>query len=265
MKKVLSLVLILFYAGFIGAVGMNNEVNGPVKKMTIFISVGDGTDGGLTYGNKQVGPMAKIVCWYDSIGRLLDEANYHGEDVTGYVRQYLMNNVYMEYEYNNQGIVKGSFARGQLDSLGNTISTKRYRDRELISADSTVYDKQGHKVKYYDTPYKSDTLVIKNTYEYDSLGRLSKYYDYSKGEISISREVVYYPNGSYTERTTDRNGKVWEKIYIADKKGNIVKIEEPNRSAQYSKFDRYGNWLILRGVTHKVAKTTTERIIEYYE
>lgn len=266
MKKVILLSIILLYTGFIFAVGMNNEVNGPVKKMTIYIRVGDGDmGGGIMYGNEQVGAMAKIVYWYDSIGRLVDEANYHGDDVRGYVRQYLLNNVYMEYEYNNQGIVKGSFARGQLDSLGNTIFTKRYRDRKQITADSTVYNEQGLKIKYFQSPYKSDSLELRYTYEYDSLGRLSKYYDYSKGEINISYEMIYYPNGSYTERATDKEGKTWNVKYTADKNGNIIKMESTNMSAQYSKFDKYGNWLILKGVTHKVAKTTTERVIEYYE
>ena len=241
----------------------SEELKGPVKKVTSILSL-DNTSYSLYYG-EQSGGTGKKISWYDSRGQLIEEADYIGDNLqNGYVRQYTINNVYMEYEYDKNGIIKGAFAQVQSDSLGHQLFSRRYKEGKLIYADSTVYDTLGRMIEYYETPYKKglEFLVLKSTYEYDSIGRLAKVKNIRD---SNNYTIEYFPNGNYTEHHINKYGKQWDREYIVNDKGQVKKINEPNMHVRYIKFDKYGNWLRMQSTAYHTATVTTERTIEYYE
>lgn len=284
MKRIL---LLLFFPGLLvnnifAVHDMGGEnVNGPVKKLTE-----------QHFKNNNNTVSGESILWYDEKGRVTEEVWRFGGLVNGIVSQYLLNNVRMDYSYDNDGLVKGSFSRNQLDSMGNCISSQRYREGKIFSADSTVYNERGQKIEYYEYPDKADTLVLKNKYEYDSLGRLIKEYRYryiSSEEYSeLSREfninpedfresvetIEYFPNGNYTKHffsiDIHLNKKKDETKYIVNKKGLVTKIINHIGQTQFSyqNFDKYGNWLKKTETTtgYPINSTKTiERVIEYYE
>ena len=284
MKRIL---LLLFFPGLLvnnifAVHDMGGEnVNGPVKQLTE-----------QHFKNNNNTVSGESILWYDEKGRVTEEVWRFGVLVNGIVSQYLLNNVRMDYSYDNDGLVKGSFSRNQLDSMGNSISSQKYREGEIFSADSTVYNERGQKIEYYEYPDKADTLVLKNKYEYDSLGRLIKEYRYryiSPEEYSeLSREfninpedfresvetIEYFPNGNYTKHffsiDIHLNKKKDETKYIVNKKGLVTKIINHIGQTQFSyqNFDKYGNWLKKTETTtgYPINSTKTiERVIEYYE
>ena len=135
MKRIL---LLLFFSGLL----VNNifavhdmageNVNGPVKQLTE-----------QHFKNNNNTVSGESILWYDEKGRVTEEVWRFGGLVNGIVSQYLLNNVRMDYSYDNDGLVKGSFSRNQLDSMGNCISSQRYREGKIFSADSTVYNERG--------------------------------------------------------------------------------------------------------------------------
>ena len=281
---------ILFFVLFTGVMANNiyavldmsgENVNGPVKQLTE-----------KYFKNNSSTCSGESILWYDEKGRVTEEVWRFGGLVNGIVSQYLLNNVRMDYFYDNDGLVKGSFRRNQLDSMGNCISSQTYREGKIFSADSTVYNERGQKIEYYEYPDKADTLVLQNKYEYDSLGRLIKEYRYryiSPEEYSeLSREfninpedfresvetIEYFPNGNYTKHffsiDIHLNKKKDETKYIVNKKGLVTKIINHIGQTQfiYQNFDKYGNWLKKTKTTtgYPINSTETiERVIEYYE
>lgn len=276
---------ILFFVLFTGVMANNiyavldmsgENVNGPIKQLTE-----------KYFKNNSSTCSGDVILWFDEKGRMTEEVWHFGALADGYVSQYLLNDVRMDYFYDNGGLVKGSFKRNQLDSIGNCISSQRYREGKIVSADSTVYNERGQKIEYYKYPDKADTLVLQNKYEYDSLGRLVKEYtypyitpeEYKENNIPEDfRESVvtieYFPNGNYTKHSfsidINRKKKKVETKYIVNKKGLVIKIisQLGQTQSSYQNFDKYGNWLkkteTLTG--YPVESTnTTERIIEYYE
>ncbi|MBQ4507530.1 MAG: hypothetical protein II970_01350 [Paludibacteraceae bacterium] len=267
MKRVLLLLTIPFLlVSRMYPTDENSRILGPVKIITETLHI-DNNNVSLHYG-EQPGGQAKIISWYDSIGRLAERANYINEVlVDGYVRQYTINNVCMEYNYDKTGLIKGSFTQIQMDSVGNHIFSRNYKDGKLFHADSTAYNAQGLKSADYETLFKADTLVLSYTYEYDSLGRVSKVTDMRSLHYYT---IEYYPNSNYTEHHFDKNGKKWDCKYIVNNKGQVINKQDPNLRVQYSNFDKYGNWLKMKGSTNTQSPlgwitTITERTIEYYE
>lgn len=267
MKKIIALIIVVFAPHVFAEDSMSFEtVKGPVKQVTVTIGM-ENNNASLFYGDQPGGCM-KIISWYDSIGRLTEQANYIGNQLQdGFVRQYTINNVYMEYNYDTQGLIKGSFAQVQLDSTGLLISTKRYKDGKLICADSAIYDTQGNKIAFYETPFKKDTLALRYTYEYDSIGRLYKESDCQDG---IYYTIEYLSNGNYIEHHVNKDGTTWEWKHMVDKNGILVKSESHNMRLRYSKFDKYGNWLQLKSSTNTHSPigwvtSNIERIIDYYK
>lgn len=266
--KRLFLVVLAVHAVHVSAQDypMINSFKGPVKQATITMQRDNG-DANLYYGGTS-GARSKTVCWYDSIGRLLEEANYMDDEVQrGYVCQYTINNVYMQYNYDANGVIQGSFARFQLDSLGNLLESKRYEDGKFLCGDSTVYDADGRKIEFYETHIKSKKLMLRYIYVYDSIGRLCKVSDLFHGTGHVYT-IEYFPNGSYTQHHIDNKGKKWDIKFILDKKGQLTRMESSNMSCRYSHFDKYGNWLQLISTNNTPVgqfTTITERVIEYYE
>lgn len=283
MKRILFFVLLTgFMANDIYAVlDMRGEnANGPIKQLTE-----------RYFKNNSSTCSGDMILWFDEKGRKTEEVWHFGSLADGFVSQYLLNNVRMDYFYDNGCLVKGSFRRNQLDSMGNCISSQTYREGKMVSADSTVYNERGQKIEYYKYPDKADTLVLQNKYEYDSLGRLVKEYiypyitpeeykEYKEHNINPEdfRESVviteYFPNGNYTKYSfsidINLKKKKVETKYIVNKKGLVTKIIGPigQTHISYQNFDKYGNWLkkteTLTGYPIESTKIT-ERIIEYYE
>lgn len=240
------------------------SLKGPVKKVTETFYLESNTHS-LYYG-QQPGGKATQICWYDSEGRLTEKANYiNGNIEDGYVRQYTINNVCMEYNYDAKGLIKGTFAYMQLDSDGHKLSTRRYKNGHVIAADSTVYDAEGHQIKCYESLFGNDSLILRYTYKYDSIGRISRYYETWAGTEKVC-VYEYFPNGSYTEHVADNKGKKWDRKYTLDNKGQQIKYEDKTVRIRYSNFDKYGNWLKSRNsYTNNAAVVIYERVIEYYE
>lgn len=284
MKKSITIALLVLGVNSICAqdFGELEKVNGPVKQVTIALGAKGGAS--LFYGEGP-GTGMKTVLWYDSLGRLTERAKYVGDKIEdGFVRQYTINNVCMEYEYDYKGLIKGNFRKIQLDSLGRHISSRRYREGRFYEGDSIVYDAEGRKIEWYDTPTEKDSFTLNESYAYDSLGRLSKksiywpekafYFD----SLNIPREYLnygakhictmeYLPNGNYIEHHVVKDGKKWKVKYIV-KKGRLVRKEDKDGSATYSDFDQYGNWRKMQGTSDSFyfsMSMTTKREIEYYK
>lgn len=237
--------------------------NGPVKQITVTLRTDDGI---LYYGNVAGGTTANVVIWYDSIGRMAEHADYMGGMIAeGYVCQYHGDSVCAQYDYDNGGLLEGSFNLIRYDASGRQVSSRRYLDGAFVFADSMVYNALGQKVEQYETPYKKDSLSLKYVYSYDSAGRLSKVVDVIYGQDN-SYTMEYLSNGNYMEHHMNKNGQKWQRKFFVDNKGRLVKKEDKNTTVRYSKFDRYGNWLVAESSSHQnSAVTITERIIDYYE
>lgn len=230
------------------------NVKGPVKVMTVT--------------SNQAGTVRVWKYWYDSIGRLTESVVYHdGKIMVGYVRQYTINNVYMDYEYNQQGLIKGSFTQTQLDSLGNKIYVRFYRDGKLSGADSIVYNEQGKMIENY---IKQDSVFkLRFRCEYDSLNRLTMRYCKNTINNEITKTYEYLPDGSYIEHESSTDyGKRPDKKYIFNNQGQLIEIKGKEEHSRFRKFDKYGNWTVwteVRNIPIGHFEYTYTREIEYYE
>ncbi len=230
------------------------NVKGPVKVMTVT--------------SNQAGTVRVWKYWYDSIGRLTESVVYHdGKIMVGYVRQYTINNVYMDYEYNQQGLIKGSFTQTQLDSLGNKIYVRIYRDGKLSRADSIVYNEQGKMIENY---IKHDSVFkLRFRCEYDSLNRLTMRYCKNTINNEITKTYEYLPDGSYIEHESSTDyGKRPDKKYIFNNQGQLIEIKGKEEHSRFRKFDKYGNWTVwteVRNIPIGHFEYTYTREIEYYE
>ncbi len=285
MKKVFIFIVIVACAVKVNAEGeeFSDNLKGPVKQVTISLKGHGGFS--LFYGSSPSTGM-KTIMWYDSIGRLSERAMYEGDKLDhGYIRQYTINGVCMEYEYDNKGIVKGNYCVIRMDSLGRQICSRRYREGLFSQGDSTVYDVDGRKIEKYDTYAEKDSFKLCESYAYDSIGRLSKVCKYWPEKafyfdsLKIPREylncgvkhmytIEYFPNGNYTEHHVVKDGKKWDVKYTVDKDGRLIKKEEKENQATFRNYDKYGNWLKMTGTMNSSFgsfSSTTVRVIEYYE
>ena len=116
MKKIILLVLTFAYLSNLYAtdhmaatVAIAPDVKGPVKKVTCIIKTEQDGMLDMIYGmSKLPSPEIKYVFWYDSIGRLTEDATYPGPHIDGYVYQYYNNEMAVSYRYNEDGFIKGS-------------------------------------------------------------------------------------------------------------------------------------------------------------
>lgn len=277
MKKVI--IFLLTFVCFINSyatdylsitAGNSSVFKGPVKKVTSIIKTEQDGMLDMIYGmSKLPSPEIKYVFWYDSIGRLTEEATYPGPHIDGHVYQYHNNEMGVSYHYNEDGFIKGSFKQLFYDSLGNQISSRTYKDGKFFCADSTIYNTQGLKIEHYDTAPKTDSMVLTYSYEYDSIGRL----------ITVNRKnehiftIEYHPNGNYTEHHSEKiknTSKAWEQKYVLDNKGQIIKIQAKDSWSKFTKYDHHGNWLKSEHSYNTNSPlgwitSVQERIIEYYE
>lgn len=102
---------------------------------------------------------------------------------------------------------------------------------------------------------------------YDSSGRLIKVEDVKYGQEN-SYTIEYLPNGNYVEHHINTQGKEWLRKYFVNKKGELIKKEDKNSIVRYSKFDKYGNWLVSESTSKDDPRgdtSITERKIEYFE
>ena len=277
MKKVI--IFLLTFVCFINSyatdylsitAGNSSVFKGPVKKVTSIIKTEQDGMLDMIYGmSKLPSPEIKYVFWYDSIGRLTEEATYPGPHIDGHVYQYHNNEMGVSYHYNEDGFIKGSFKQLFYDSLGNQISSRTYKDGKFFCADSTIYNTQGLKIEHYDTAPKTDSMVLTYSYEYDSIGRL----------ITVNRKnehiftIEYHPNGNYTEHHSEKiknTIKAWEQKYVLDNKGQIIKIQAKDSWSKFTKYDHHGTWLKSEHSYNTNSPlgwitSVQERIIEYYE
>lgn len=247
---------------------LTKSINGPVKQITQTMRLGN-NNFSLYYG-EQPGTMGKTITWYDSISRISEEANYIGDQIqNGMVYQYINDSVCYEYNYNDAGLIDGSYAYIRLDSLGHQVATKRFNKGKFFCADSTVYNERGQIVKLFETPLRKDSLVLSYAYYYDSLGRLSKVVNPFHG-TGHTYTIKYDKKGNYIEYHSNKDGKKWERKVFVNEAGQVVRIEAGTMRACYSKFDKYGNWLMAENAVNTQsafgwATVIIERIIEYYE
>jgi|GEM_PF-2066400 len=277
MKKVIIFLLTFvcfinsYATDYLSITAANSSVfKGPVKKVTSIIKTEQDGRLDMIYGmSKLPSPEIKYVFWYDSIGRLTEEATYPGPHIDGHVYQYHNNEMGISYHYNEDGFIRGSFKQLFYDSLGNQISSRTYIDGKFYCADSTIYNTQGLKIEHYDTAPKTDSMVLTYSYEYDSIGRL----------ITVNRKnehiftIEYHPNGNYTEHHSEKiknTIKAWEQKYVLDNKGQIIKIQAKDSWSKFTKYDHHGNWLKSEHSYNTNSPlgwitSVQERIIEYYE
>lgn len=227
------------------------EVQGPVKKMVITCN--------------QAGTLRTWVFHYDSIGRLTEFALLHdGKIEEGYVRQYTINNVYVDYYYNANGIIKGNYRYVQTDSLDHVLYSKYYKEGILFSSDSTIYNEKRLEIEHY---VKNDKeFVLQYSCEYDSIGRLIKRFNNWRGD-ELTWTFEYLSNGDYIEHFSDIRGRKSDKKYIHNESGQLVEIKGKEEHSRFTKFDQYGNWTLWRAI-HKWPIGKYEyiykRTIEYY-
>lgn len=262
------------------------NIKGPVKNIVV---TEGGVDGEFScrYGSARSGLFdfdSKTVYLFDSIGRLTQKEKYYKRAMgDGILRQYTINNVCMEYPYNEKGAIKGEFCQIQLDSMGHEILKKEYRDGELFRIDSTIYNELGQKIEYYEKSvqhddsipvFRQDVPSLKATYEYDSLGRILVIKEDLKYGQDKTYTYKYKKNGSYTEYCEDVTGKTVTKRYVFNKKGQLIRevSQKGNFTTYFKKFDKYGNWTVMEKrydfeVFIGTASMTSYyyRKIEYYE
>ena len=284
LKKIFSILVILLYLSLVCVEKIHAQssesAKGPVMKLTIITqsmsdnenvvikSSGQNRTVGTTYtaDGRQLLQDNKKILWCDTIGRVVEEVNYVGLNMPrGFLYQYVTKQTAMAYEYNEKGLVKGSFKQLVYNANGNLELIKRYKDGVYQSGDSIIYDSKGRKIMQFRMNSKSNEWALSKTFEYDSLGRESKVWN---GGATYT--VEYHPNGSYTEHHIDTKGKKWDRKIIVNKKGQIIKIKEPKEQITFSKFDTYGNWLQRESIQKTSSKlgnilTTIKREIEYYE
>jgi len=83
-----------------------------------------------------------------------------------------------------------------------------------------------------------------------------------------SYTIEYLADGSYIEHHKSKSGKEWLRKYFVNKKGELIKKEDKNSIVRYSKFDKYGNWLVSESTSKDDPRgdtSITERKIEYFE
>lgn len=261
--KYLSVFILCISVAYIYAADETiiNYAKGPVKQIIVTKKIEKNSN---RYHDVKV---RKQVYWYDSIGRLVEETVFANDMLKyGHVRQYTINNICIEYEYNQVGIVKGNFCQIRMDSTGNQISTKQYIGGKLFLSDSTVYNESGQKIKYYETPSKQNTLALRYTYEYDTYGRLINVRDFLYSQGTIVCHVEYLPNGNFTEFHSDVEGEKWENKYFVNEEKLIIEVHQGHsQRIIYSNFDKYGNWLKSEKKSYDTGTTIVERIVEYYE
>ncbi len=259
-RTILISLLVCFYAGNVFAAHdldvYFKDVKGPVKKITI--------------NKHEPGGNSVLIYWYDSIGRLAEYAYYdeNGHILEAKVRQYSINNTYMDYHYNDKGIIMGNFERVQMDSMGNILVKKYYLKGKHSYGDSLVYNEQGKVVGNYD--WQDGMYKLEEVYEYDSLGMLSMHLTFFQGK-EFKYTIEYLPDGSYIEHHSEKNGKEirkWDEKYTVNKEGWLIKIKSREKDSRFSGFDKYGNWTFWDdksdlpiGYFH----STYNRTIEYYE
>ena len=264
-KLILSFLFVAFCVGYVSARSVlpyTEEISGPVKKMTVI-------------RNEPAGQVVEVYL-YDSIGRLTEymhRINDNEEYLTlypptppmGYIRQYNMNNTYIDYNYNDKGLITGFFTYTQCDSCGHILYSKRYKDGEMKHMDSTVYNEKGLKIEYYVT--RDSILTLHHRCAYDLLGRLSAKYNNFWGKESVYT-YKYAANGDYIENYSNNKGEKWSKKYTFNKQGQLVKIKGDDEDSRFSKFDEYGNWTLWKCTEdHATGRFTTisERTFEYYK
>ena len=224
------------------------NVKGPVKTMTV---------------TSEQGSIRVWKYWYDSIGRLNEFAYYDYVKLEqGFVRQYTINNVYIDYNYDKNGIIKGSFKQTQLDSLGNKICVKYYVDGKLSSTDSIVYNAHGKEIESYNI--REGRCNLRHRCEYDSLDRLTLW----SNDVR-ERTYEYLSDGNYIEHElSTKHGKRPDKKYIYNEQGQLIKIKGKEEHSRFLKFDKYGNWTVWEEVEDIPIghfEFTYKREIEYYD
>ena len=282
-KSFLALVAILCVSMLYAEeakVQSSKSAKGPVKKLTIITqSMSDNENVvikssssnktlGTTYTSdgRQLLQDNKEILWCDSIGHVLEEVKYVGLNMPrGFVYQYITDKTAMAYEYDENGLIKGSFKQLVYNTLGKLELIKRYKDAVCQSGDSIIYNAQGQKLMQFRMNSKTKEWALSQIFEYDSLGRTSKVWD---GGATYT--IEYRSDGSYTEYHTGTKGEKWERKITVNKKGQIIKIKDRNEQIRFSKFDKHGNWLLRESIQDTSSKlgniiTTIEREIEYYE
>lgn len=258
MKKLFLLFTIVFlYITRVQADGIKTyieDVSGPVKKVTVT--------------SKQAGMMRNWVYWYDTAGRLIEEAYLRDgkPDDDCFVRQYMSNDSYADYFYNELGFIDGCYRLTQLDSLGNKTYSIRFKDGKLWTKDSIVYNEQGKGIECYSL--KDSVLTLRYTYEYDSLGRLYARHFPRLGNKAMDK-YEYLDNGNYIKYHYDKDGKKSYAKHIFNKQGIRVKVVESiaQQKLYFKKFDEHGNWTLWRHIFDSPMGQfdyTYERNIEYY-
>lgn len=239
---------------------INNYAEGPVKQITIIKNLENVKDK-ISDVN-----ILKKTYMYDIKGRFKKRECYF-DDILQYgnARLYIKN-IGIEYEYNRQGIIKGSYDLIRLDAKGHQIISIHYDNNRPYFSDSIVYNECGCPTEYYSTSGKrSKNLVLQHTYEYDSLGRFSKTRDFAYMGGDVFYYVEYHSNGNFTEHHMCKNG---ERIFECAVNEQGLIIERKCNDGQYSifsDFDKYGNWLQVQTVDSDTDIFVTKRIIEYYE
>lgn len=255
MRKILFSVIACLCVSHIsaGILTYIEDVSGPVKKIKVT--------------SNQLGMLRDWVYWYDSAGRLTEFANYHDgkhEEGSCYVRQYTSNNEYTDYYYDANGIIAGSYRITYLDSIGNKLYSKRYKNDELWHMDSIVYNEHGKEIEYYSM--HDGVLSLRYTYEYDSLGRMSVKHFVTLGD-NAKDTYEYLSNGDYIKYHFDKNGKKSYLKYLFNAQGHIIKTVGSYEKSRFEKLDSYGNWTIWKeslDIPIGHYEYTYERKIEYY-
>lgn len=239
-------------------INLLDKANGPVKKITIIRT-------------EPAGIQRFQYYWFDTLGRITKMELYcYGKIQQAYQRQYPVDGVYMQYDYDENGLIKGKFSRTELDSLGNPIQLKRFRDGKCTFRDSTVYNELGLEVEHYYT--NDDSLHLVYTCEYDEQGKLIKK-QYTKDNVATSGKITTYmykykTNGNYIRTRYVNNKKTKKEKYIFSKTGQLLRVKGRDDDEKFSKFDQYNNWTLCTDKFNLMNAPMVgiyERVIEYYE
>ena len=272
LKSILLLAAVIFvnmlFADRVLAQG-DESAKGPVKTLTINHKIrSENENVVLKVGVHTLGTSynTKKIIWCDTIGRVLKEVMSIGfHSAYTYVYQYVNDYTAMAYEFDERGLVKGSFKQLTYNTDGKLELVKRYSDGIVQGGDSTIYDSHGRKIIQFRMNNKSKEWEFNRTFEYDSLGRVSKMRSFEE-----TYTVEYHKNGSYTEYHTNKRGETYKRKITVNKLGQIIKITSPLEQKKFSKFDKYGNWLHCEWLQITKSNlgnlnTTIEREIEYCE
>ena len=226
-------------------------LKGPVKKMVVESNIS--------------GHSFTWEYCFDTTGRLTKQFYYVKRKLSsGYMYQYIDNNMRIDSEYNSKGLIEGVYRRVQLDSLGNEICSKRYKNGEIYYADSTVYNTEGKEIEHY--RMTDGKLTLRYTCKYDSLGRISaKLY---ADDDSTKKIYEYSRDGSYMLFLYRGSEVEWYKKHVFNSDGLLVVIRGATEYTTFSDFDKYNNWTSCQSVNNwKFGKSEGiyKRTIEYYE